>query len=125
MGETLSGVLYRGSKAEMVSNCTDSDCAGAERFGLVVVGAGKSCVLLFGGCVVDADVDADADGWAGIHGLAALKTYRHVHPDEAILVLEKGGEIGGVWARDKLYPGLHTNNHFQTWVELLLVLGLC
>jgi hypothetical protein len=113
---------------EMVSNCTDSDCVvGVERFGLVIVGAGKSCVLLFCGCVVDADVDigADADGWTGIHGLAALKTYRHVHPDEAVMVLEKDDEIGGVWARDRLYPGLHTNNHFQTWVESLFVLGLC
>ena len=29
-------------------------------------------------------------------------------------VLEKAAEIGGVWAKERLYPGLHTNNHFRT-----------
>ncbi|KAF2125387.1 FAD/NAD(P)-binding domain-containing protein [Dothidotthia symphoricarpi CBS 119687] len=52
---------------------------------------------------------------AGIHGLNMLKTYRDVHPSASILVLDKGSSIGGVWAKDRLYPGLHTNNHFQTF----------
>ncbi|OAL43128.1 FAD/NAD(P)-binding domain-containing protein [Pyrenochaeta sp. DS3sAY3a] len=52
---------------------------------------------------------------AGIHGLATLKTYRDVHPDASILVLEKGESIGGVWAKDRLYPSLRTNNHFKTF----------
>ncbi|KAF2703065.1 FAD/NAD(P)-binding domain-containing protein [Pleomassaria siparia CBS 279.74] len=52
---------------------------------------------------------------AGIHGIAALKTYRDVHPTASILVLDKGTSIGGVWAKDHLYPGLHTNNHFKTF----------
>jgi cation diffusion facilitator CzcD-associated flavoprotein CzcO len=50
----------------------------------------------------------------GIHGLAALKTYRDVHPHASVLVLEKGTEVGGVWATERLYPGLKTNNHFRT-----------
>lgn len=54
---------------------------------------------------------------AGVHGLSMLKTYRDVHPSASILVLEKGDSIGGVWAKDRLYPGLHTNNHFQTSVH--------
>jgi cation diffusion facilitator CzcD-associated flavoprotein CzcO len=45
-----------------------------------------------------------------------LKTYRDCHPNASIIVLEKGTSLGGVWAKDRLYPGLHTNNHFQTYV---------
>jgi cation diffusion facilitator CzcD-associated flavoprotein CzcO len=57
----------------------------------------------------------------GIHGLTMLKTYRDVHPDATIVVLDKGTSIGGVWAKDRLYPGLHTNNHFRTFVPHLRV----
>lgn len=52
---------------------------------------------------------------AGIHGLSMLKAYRDVHPNASIVVLDKGNSIGGVWAKDRLYPGLHTNNHFNTF----------
>ncbi|KAF2111269.1 hypothetical protein BDV96DRAFT_614979 [Lophiotrema nucula] len=52
---------------------------------------------------------------AGIHGIAMLKTYREVNPNASIVVLDKGTSIGGVWAKDRLYPGLSTNNHFQTF----------
>jgi cation diffusion facilitator CzcD-associated flavoprotein CzcO len=45
-----------------------------------------------------------------------LKTYRDVHPNASIVMLDKGTSIGGVWAKDRLYPGLRTNNHFQTFV---------
>lgn len=52
---------------------------------------------------------------AGIHGLVIAKTYCDVHPEASILVLDKSRSIGGVWAKDRLYPGLHTNNHFRTF----------
>jgi hypothetical protein len=52
---------------------------------------------------------------AGIHGLATLKTYREVNPNASILVLDRGSSVGGVWAFDRLYPGLKTNNHFGTF----------
>ena len=52
---------------------------------------------------------------AGIHGLSVTKTYRDVHPQASILVLDKSSYIGGVWAEDRLYPGLRTNNHFRTF----------
>lgn len=52
---------------------------------------------------------------AGIHGMAVLKTYRDVNPTASILVLDKGLSLGGVWAKEHLYPGLHTNNHFRTF----------
>ena len=53
----------------------------------------------------------------GIHGLVMLKTYRDVHPEASIVVLEKERSLGGVWAMDRVYPGLHTNNHFRTYVS--------
>lgn len=52
---------------------------------------------------------------AGLHGLVTTKTYRDVHPHASIFVLDKSSSIGGVWSKDRLYPGLHTNNHFQTF----------
>lgn len=51
----------------------------------------------------------------GIHGITVLKTYRDVNPHASILVLDKGASMGGVWATDRLYPGLRTNNHFRTF----------
>jgi hypothetical protein len=78
-----------------------------ETFDLAIVGAGESFHSMR---------DSLSNSHAGIHGLTMLKTYRDVHPSASIVVLDKGTSIGGVWARDRLYPGLHTNNHFQTWV---------
>jgi cation diffusion facilitator CzcD-associated flavoprotein CzcO len=52
---------------------------------------------------------------AGIHGLATLKTYREVNPSASILVVDKDASLGGVWSNQRLYPGLHTNNHFKTF----------
>jgi len=48
-----------------------------------------------------------------LHG-DMLKTFREVYPDSSVVVFDKAAPIGGVWAEDKLYPGLRTNNHFQT-----------
>lgn len=46
-------------------------------------------------------------GW---YGLAAAKTYIDLHPTEDVLVLDAATSLGGVWAKDRLYPGLRTNN---------------
>jgi hypothetical protein len=78
-----------------------------ERFDLVIIGAGE---------LNHFSINILVDQQAGIHGLTMLKTYRDVHPGASILMLDKGTSIGGVWAKDRLYPGLHTNNHFQTFV---------
>lgn len=51
---------------------------------------------------------------SGIHGLSLAKTYKDVNPGTSVLILDKGSSIGGVWAQDRLYPGLKTNNHFGT-----------
>ncbi|KAF2649145.1 flavin-binding monooxygenase-like protein [Lophiostoma macrostomum CBS 122681] len=52
---------------------------------------------------------------AGIHGLASLKTYREINPFASILVVDKDASLGGVWSKQRLYPGLHTNNHLKTF----------
>ncbi|KAF2646747.1 FAD/NAD(P)-binding domain-containing protein [Massarina eburnea CBS 473.64] len=52
---------------------------------------------------------------AGVHGLVVLRTYKNVHPQASIRVFDKGTCLGGVWAKDRLYPGLKTNNHFGTF----------
>lgn len=74
----------------ITTNARSSQSRNVENFDLVIVGA-------------------------GIHGIATLKTYREVNPNAPILVLDKGSSLGGVWAKDRLYPGLRTNNHFQTF----------
>ncbi|KAA8567682.1 hypothetical protein EYC84_008155 [Monilinia fructicola] len=47
---------------------------------------------------------------AGWFGLAGAKTYLQIHPEANIVVLADNETIGGVWANDRLYPGLKTNN---------------
>src|SRR4051812_44520507 len=46
-------------------------------------------------------------GW---FGLAAAKTQLEVHPDVKMVILTDNATIGGTWAKDRLYPGLKTNN---------------
>lgn len=77
-----------------------------EVFDLVIVGAGKFNQV--------SEDRRSHNLRTGIHGLTVLKTYRDVHPGTSILVIEKGNSLGGVWAKERLYPGLHTNNHFRT-----------
>ncbi|RVX66613.1 hypothetical protein B0A52_09364 [Exophiala mesophila] len=47
---------------------------------------------------------------AGWHGLAVAKTYTEVSPTANVLILDTAQSIGGVWAKERLYPGLKTNN---------------
>ncbi|KAL3428750.1 hypothetical protein BDV09DRAFT_190693 [Aspergillus tetrazonus] len=47
---------------------------------------------------------------AGWHGLAAAKTALALNPDLSLLVLDSATSIGGVWAEERLYAGLRTNN---------------
>ncbi|KAL4802448.1 hypothetical protein BDV18DRAFT_146747 [Aspergillus unguis] len=52
---------------------------------------------------------------AGLHGLIMAKTYLEVHPASNILVVDESASIGGTWARERLYPGLKTNNVFGSY----------
>lgn len=47
---------------------------------------------------------------AGWYSLAATKTYIQLHPSENVAVLDSSASVGGVWARERLYPGLNSNN---------------
>ncbi|KAK7702110.1 hypothetical protein SLS57_011494 [Botryosphaeria dothidea] len=52
---------------------------------------------------------------AGLYGLSMAKTYREIHPDADVVVLEVAMFLGGTWAKDRLYPGLKTNNLLGTY----------
>ncbi|KAL4876753.1 hypothetical protein BJY04DRAFT_231362 [Aspergillus karnatakaensis] len=38
------------------------------------------------------------------------KTYLEVHPTAPLLVIDESASVGGTWAKERLYPGLRTNN---------------
>ena len=38
------------------------------------------------------------------------KTYHEVCPESSVLIIDSGQSIGGTWAKERLYPGLKTNN---------------
>ena len=46
-------------------------------------------------------------GWSG---LCTAKTYLDVNPQTRLIVLDNQATVGGVWAKERLYPGLKTNN---------------
>ncbi|KAJ0417377.1 hypothetical protein BJY00DRAFT_325686 [Aspergillus carlsbadensis] len=52
---------------------------------------------------------------AGWHGLAAAKTALELNPSNTLLVLDSASTIGGVWAAERLYPGLRTNNRLGSY----------
>ncbi|KAK3899399.1 hypothetical protein C8A05DRAFT_36991 [Staphylotrichum tortipilum] len=52
---------------------------------------------------------------AGVFGLAVAKTYHQLNPDKSLALLDSGSTLGGVWAKDRLYPGLKTNNMLGTY----------
>ncbi|KAI0767463.1 hypothetical protein C8Q74DRAFT_1280559 [Fomes fomentarius] len=58
------------------------------------------------------DLVVIGSGW---YGLAAAKTYIQLHPSENVAVLDSSASVGGVWARERLYPGLNSNNMLGTY----------
>ena len=52
---------------------------------------------------------------AGPHGLVAAKTYLQLSPNVSLLILDSNATVGGVWAKENLYPGLRTNNQLGTF----------
>ncbi|KAL8997787.1 MAG: hypothetical protein Q9169_003036 [Polycauliona sp. 2 TL-2023] len=51
----------------------------------------------------------------GLQGLVAAKTYLELSPDTSLLILDSNLTIGGVWAKENIYPGLKTNNQLGTF----------
>ncbi|CAH0055901.1 unnamed protein product [Clonostachys solani] len=52
---------------------------------------------------------------AGWHGLAMAKTYLEVCPDANLAIFDEAASVGGTWAKERLYPGLKTNNLLGTY----------
>ncbi|KAI2465468.1 hypothetical protein F4781DRAFT_435409 [Annulohypoxylon bovei var. microspora] len=52
---------------------------------------------------------------AGWNGLAAARQYRSGRPNDTIAVFDKESSLGGVWCKDRLYPGLKSNNLLGTF----------
>ncbi len=52
---------------------------------------------------------------AGIFGLAIGKTFHQLNPGKSLAILDSGSTLGGVWAKQRLYPGLKTNNMLGTF----------
>lgn len=60
-----------------------------------------------------ADLELDLDlaiVGAGWHGLAMAKTYSEAYPLAQMAIFDSARSLGGVWAKERLYPGLKTNN---------------
>ena len=47
---------------------------------------------------------------AGVQGLCAAHTFVKINPALNLLILDNKKSVGGVWAKEQLYPGLRTNN---------------
>ena len=43
------------------------------------------------------------------------KTYLEVNPAVKVIILDAAQSVGGVWAEERLYPGLKTNNMLGTY----------
>ncbi|KAL8931722.1 MAG: hypothetical protein Q9216_007096 [Gyalolechia sp. 2 TL-2023] len=52
---------------------------------------------------------------AGLQGLVAAKTFLQLSPTLSILILDTNKSVGGVWAKENIYPGLKTNNQLGTF----------
>ena len=52
---------------------------------------------------------------AGLQGLAAAKTYLQVEPSASLLIIDSNETVGGVWAKENLYPGFRSNNLLGTY----------
>lgn len=51
----------------------------------------------------------------GIAGLSAAKTFLEIDPDVDLVVIDRNATVGGVWASERLYPGLKTNSLLGTY----------
>lgn len=47
---------------------------------------------------------------AGMHGLYAAHTFLLINPSLTVLIVDNNSSVGGVWAKEQLYPDLRANN---------------
>ncbi|KAH7145470.1 hypothetical protein B0J13DRAFT_584596 [Dactylonectria estremocensis] len=63
---------------------------------------------------MDGEYDVVVVG-AGWFGLAAAKAYAQLHPGSKLAVVESAESCGGTWSKNRLYPGLKSNNMVNTY----------
>jgi hypothetical protein len=64
---------------------------------------------------IQLELAKNIDELLGMHGLTMAKTYLQVYPDANVLIVDKAESTGGSWAKERLYPGLKTNNVFGSY----------
>ncbi|TFK50949.1 FAD/NAD(P)-binding domain-containing protein [Heliocybe sulcata] len=52
---------------------------------------------------------------AGWHGLAMARTYLECHANAKVVILDSQDTVGGVWAKERIFPTLRTNNLLGTY----------
>jgi cation diffusion facilitator CzcD-associated flavoprotein CzcO len=52
---------------------------------------------------------------AGIHGLAAAKTYLEINPDVQLTIIDNEDSVGGVWSRSRVHPNLVADSPIPTF----------
>ncbi|KAK2768537.1 hypothetical protein FQN54_000393 [Arachnomyces sp. PD_36] len=52
---------------------------------------------------------------SGVYGLGATKAYLDLNPSAKVVILDSASTIGGVWAKERIYPGLRLNNLLGTY----------
>lgn len=77
-----------------------------ERIDTVIVGAGEP---------TEPSLETTLLTIPGWHGLAMAKTHFEARPDATLVVFDTASTVGGVWAEERLYPGLKTNNLVGTY----------
>jgi hypothetical protein len=82
-----------------------------ENVDLVIVGAGRVCPSVYAVLLKQSIADTHS-GW---HGLVNAKTYLEVNPSAKVIIYDGAQSVGGVWAEERLYPGLKTNNMLGTY----------
>jgi cation diffusion facilitator CzcD-associated flavoprotein CzcO len=76
-----------------------------EQIDLLIVGAGTAVFSFF----------FSTNEQKGPHGLSVASTYHTLHPSSPFLILDSALSLGGVWASERLYNDLYTNNRFGTY----------
>ncbi|KAI9761558.1 MAG: Guanine nucleotide exchange factor lte1 [Chaenotheca gracillima] len=79
-----------------------------ESWDVVIVGAGMASLRWL------VDTELTSFDFEGPSGLCAAKTYLECAPDTKLTIIDANETLGGVWAKERLYPDLKTNNLLGT-----------
>jgi cation diffusion facilitator CzcD-associated flavoprotein CzcO len=73
------------------------------------------CVVIGAGILIPQRYEKLLTQYKGWHGLAAAKTYLELNPSAMLVVFDSASSVGGVWAKERLYPTLKSNNILGTY----------